>query len=204
MKNYKAWILDFDGTLTRQLPVRIFMALWLASYYFFRPTRIKEIFILRDWRRLRENRFCAEAKNFRELQLAELVRHYKVPRESVEKILQTWLIERPLKILRLFTRKKVLDAAKFYQSLGVRMIVYSDNPVREKLSAIEFSPDAAFSADELWCMKPDARGLKKILEEFKLNPAEVLYIGDRDDRDGLCAKAAGTDYLDVKILEESL
>ena len=34
-------------------------------------------------------------------------------------------------------------------------------------------------------MKLDARDLRKILAEFGLNPAEVLYIGDRDDRDGI-------------------
>ena len=53
-------------------------------------------------------------------------------------------------------------------------------------------------------MKLDARDLRKILAEFGLNPAEVLYIGDRDDRDGICAKAAGVDYLDVKNFEELL
>lgn len=204
MKNYKAWILDFDGTLTRQLPVRIFMALWLAVYYFLRPARLKEIFILRDWRRLREARFCAKEKNFRELQLEELSRRYKVPASSVEKILRAWLIERPLKILRFCVRKKLLDVAKAQQLRGVKIFVYSDNPVREKLSAINFFPDASFSADELNCMKPDAQGLKNILAAFKLEPADVLYIGDRDDRDGLCAKAAGINYLDVKNFEDSI
>ena len=204
MKNYKTWILDFDGTLYRQLPVQICMAIWLAGYYFFRPTRIKEIFILREWRRLREARFCAEKKNFRELQLEELVRHYEMPKDAVEKILQSWLIERPMKILHFFTRKKILNAAKFYQSRGVKMIVYSDNPVAEKLSAINFFPDKSFYADELNCMKPAAQGLRNILTEFGLNPAEVLYIGDRDDRDGICAKAACVDYLDVKKFEELL
>ena len=198
MKNYKAWVLDFDGTLTKSLRVKFFMALWLAGYYFLRPARLKEIFILRDWRRLREERFCADKKNFYELQLAEVSRRYNLPATAVEKILRAWLIERPLKILRFCTRKKLLDAAKAQQLRGVKMIVYSDNPVREKLRAIDFAPDAAFSADEIFCMKPDAHGLKKILATFKLKPAEILYIGDRDDRDGICAKTAGTDYLNVK------
>ena len=59
---------------------------------------------------------------------------------------------------------------------------------------------ANFSADDdlIRCMKPDAHGLKKILSLENLKPAEVLYIGDRDDRDGICARLAGVDYLDVK------
>ena len=201
MKNYKAWILDFDGTLSRQTPVRILMALQLTGYYFLRPTRLKEILILRDWRRLRENRFRAEKENFRELQLDELSRRYDLPTNEIEKILRDWLIERPLKILRFAVRKNFLEVVKCFQNSGVKMIVYSDNPVKEKLRAIDFSPDASFSADEIHCMKPDAHGLKNILAAMNLNSCDVLFIGDRDDRDGLCAKAAGVDYLNVKNFE---
>ena len=204
MKIYKAWVFDFDGTLTRSWLVRILMALWLMSYYLLRPWRLKEIFILRDWRRLREERFCATEENFYELQLAELSRRYQMPANHVEKILRAWLIERPKKVLRLCVRKNFLAAVKANQLRDVKMIVYSDNPVREKLRAINFSPDASFSADELRCMKPDAHGLIKVLTTLGLAPDDVLYIGDRDDRDGLCAKAAGVNYLDVKKFEELL
>ena len=204
MKTYKAWVLDFDGTITQSWLVRIFMAVWLTFYYFLRPWRLKEIFILRDWRRLREERFCATEENFYELQLAELSRRYQMPANHVEEILRAWLIVRPKKILRFCVRKKVLSNVKANQLHGVKMIIYSDNPVREKLSVIDFQPDANFSADELHCMKPDAHGLKKILATLEIVPDDVLYIGDRDDRDGLCAKAAGVDYLDVKNFEELL
>ncbi|MBQ3336708.1 MAG: HAD family hydrolase [Selenomonadaceae bacterium] len=204
MKRYKAWILDFDGTLTRQTPLRIFMALWLVGYYLIHPKRLNEIFVLRDWRRLRENLFAAEEENYRERQLSELSRRHDMPKSSLEKILHAWMIERPLKILRFCVRKKLLDAAKNYQRLGVKMIVYSDNPVKEKLWAINFFPDESFSSDDeqIRCMKPDSRGLKKILALTNLKPDEVLYIGDRDDRDGICARRAGVEYLDVKDLEK--
>ena len=125
-----------------------------------------------------------------------------MPEGRVEEILREWLIERSRKILRFCVRKKVLAAVKANQLRGVKMIVYSDNPVREKLRAIAFIPDASFCADELRCMKPDAHGLKKILSTFELVPDEVLYIGDRDDRDGLCARAAGVNYLDVKQFDD--
>ncbi|MBD3879582.1 MAG: HAD family hydrolase [Quinella sp. 1Q5] len=184
--------------------MRLYMALWLACYYFLRPWRLREIFILRDWRRLREERFCTAEENFYELQLAELSRRYQTPAGRVEEILRAWLTIRPKKILRFCVRKKVLAIVKAHQLRGVKMIVYSDNPVREKLSAINFSPDASFCADELRCMKPDAHGLIKILTTLELAPDDVLYIGDRDDRDGLCAKASGVNYLDIKNFEALL
>ena len=180
------------------------MALWLAGYHLIHPRRLNEIFILRDWRRLREKLFATEAEDYRERQLAELSRRYDMPKSSVEKILRAWLIERPLKILRFCVRKKLLDAARTQQRLGVKIIVYSDNPVKEKLRAINFFPDESFSADDekIRCMKPDSRGLKKILAQFNLKPDEVLYIGDRNDRDGICALQAGVHYLDVKNFEK--
>lgn len=203
MKTYKAWILDFDGTLTRSLPVRLLMAAWLVGYYFLHPTRLREIFLLRDWRRLREERFCAAEENFRTRQVEELSRRYALSVEAVEKILRTWMVERPQKILRHCTRRSLIAAAEAQQRRGVKLIVYSDNSAREKVAAIDFPADEIFSADDefISCMKPDARGLKKILAHMNLKPEDVLYIGDRHDRDGICAEAAGVDYCDVKILE---
>ena len=51
-------------------------------------------------------------------------------------------------------------------------------------------------------MKPDSHGLENIINllGFHKNKNEVLYIGDRYDRDGLCAKSAGINYIDVKNL----
>ena len=83
---------------------------------------------------------------------------------------------------------------------GTKIIIYSDNPVKEKINAINFTPDYAFwSCDEMiHCMKPDSQGLINIINFLGLNKSEVLYIGDRYDKDGLCALGAGIDYLDVK------
>ena len=72
MKNfldYKAWVIDFDGTLFYQLPVRIFMAAWLLIYYLPRPLRWKELFMLREYRRLREKLFATDSENFYQRQL---------------------------------------------------------------------------------------------------------------------------------------
>lgn len=38
----------------------------------------------------------------------------------------------------------------------------------------------------------------RIIKKLKLKVNKVLYVGDRSDRDGICAERAGIDYLDVK------
>ena len=203
---YKAIIVDFDGTLYYQLPVRILMALWLMLYYAVFLLRIKELFFLREFRRLQEKRFGANTKNFYKAQLQEASRLYNLNHDNAESIINLWLIRRPLRIIKLFRRRRLLSYLKSRQKSAVKIIIYSDNPVKEKINAINFTPDHAFwSCDEIInCMKPDSHGLLNIIKFLDINKKEVLYIGDRFDRDGLCAKSAGIYYIDVKNLKKEL
>ena len=203
MKNffsYKAWVLDFDGTLFYQLPVRIFMAAWLGLYYLPRPHRWKELFMLRDYRRLREKLFAADSENSYQLQLENLSQRYNMSVKEILVVMQDWMIEKPKFFIKIFQRRKLIAAINSAKLRGVKIVIYSDNPVTEKVKALDFTPDYAFWSDDdlIKCMKPDSSGLKNIIRLLNLNRAEVLYIGDRDDRDGACAKSAGVDYCDVK------
>ena len=203
MKNffdYKAWVLDFDGTLFYQLPMRIFMAAWLGMYYLPRPNRWKEIFMLREYRRLREKLFAADSKNSHQLQLEKLSQRYNMSVQKISDIMQTWMTEKPKFLIKIFQRKKLIAAINSAKLRGITIVIYSDNPVSEKIKALDFTPDYAFWSDDdlIKCMKPNADGLKNIIKLLKLNREEILYIGDRDDRDGLCAENAGVDYCDVK------
>ena len=203
MKNflsYKAWVLDFDGTLFYQLPVRIFMAAWLLLYYLPRPHRWKELFMLREYRRLRENLFASDSEDFYQRQLENLSQRYNMSVQEILYVVQTWMIEKPQIFIKTFQRKKLIAAIKSATLRGVTIVIYSDNPVAEKIKALDFTPDYAFWSDDdlIKCMKPNAAGLKNIIGLLKLNREEILYIGDRDDRDGVCAKNVGVDYCDVK------
>lgn len=207
MKNifdYKIWIFDLDGTLYHQLPVRLEMALRLIFYYAIRPHRLKELFMLKDYRNLREKRFKAEEENFQELQIELMAQKYKMDSSTVEKIIDRWLIKNPLKVIKRWQRKKMLSTIKTQQSQGKTIIIYSDYPVAEKLQALDLNADYKFwSNDEIInCMKPNSKGLKNIIESLKLNCKEILYVGDRDDRDKICAEGANVDYLDVNEFEK--
>ena len=197
---YKAWVLDFDGTLFYQLPMRIFMAAWLVLYYFPRPHRWKEIFLLMEYRRLREKLFAADSENSHQLQLENLSTRYNMSVEKILSVMQTWMIEKPKVLIKIFQRKPLIEAVKAAKLRGVKIVIYSDNPVAEKIKALDFTPEYAFWSDDdlIKCMKPNPTGLKNIIGLLKLNREEILYIGDRDDRDGACAKNADVDYCDVK------
>ena len=201
---YKVWIFDLDGTLYNQTPVRIEMALQLIAYYICRPFKIRELLMLRQYRKIREKLYNAENPNFHQLQIKEMSRRYNMNVEKVMKIIDYWLINRPLSVIRRWRRSKVLSAIKLYQARGIEIIVYSDYPVSDKLKALNVQPNYSYwSNDELIrCMKPNPKGLRNIIKQFNLTPQEFLYIGDRDDRDGQCARQVGIDYLDINDFEK--
>ncbi len=200
ISEYKAWILDFDGTLYYQLPLRICMTFMILIYYLLSPFRLREIFLIKDYRQLREKLFAADEKNFQIKQLEKISEKYKMPVIEIENLLHFWFFEKPLKLIKIFQRKKLIESIIQNQKQGIKMIVYSDYAVDEKITAVDFKPNYTFYSDHelIKCMKPNPIGLKNILKKLNLKADEVLFIGDRDDRDGLCAEGAGVDYLNVK------
>ena len=194
---HRAWIFDLDGTLYRQLPVRLEMAIKLGLHYAFRPWRLNELLLLREFRAARET-LQSDSENFSRLRLK-----YDLP---AEEIFNEWMIDRALPSVRRWRRQKVLAAIEKHMSEGGIAIVYSDYPVAEKLQALGLRPTHAYwSGDPIVdCLKPDARGLNNIIAELGLDRAEILYVGDRDDRDGECARRAGVAYLDIDDFARSL
>jgi FMN phosphatase YigB (HAD superfamily) len=195
--NYQTIILDLDGTLYYQRPVRLFMALELAFFYGTHPWRYKELKALSAFRKLREDRAFTNNDNFYELQIAHISKTYKIPARKVEDLIDKWMQDRPLRLVRFFADKRLISMCKNWHDSGKTIVVYSDYPTKEKLSVIGLKPDYQFYScdEEIACMKPAPKGLINILKITKTAPKKALFIGDRYSKDGLCAKGAGVDYV---------
>ena len=156
----------------------------------------KKFFMMLEYRRLREKLFATDSENFYQLQLENLSLRYDMSVQKILAVMQDWMTEKPKIFIKKFQRKKLIAAINFAKIRGIKIVIYSDNPVSEKIKALDFVPDFAFWSDDdlIKCMKPNASGLKNIIKLLKFNREEILYIGDRNDRDGLCAKNAGVDY----------
>jgi FMN phosphatase YigB (HAD superfamily) len=105
------------------------------------------------------------------------------------------MLERPLTYVKKCKDDALIALLDRTKNAGTKLIVCSDYPVKEKLEALQFTPDEAYSADDLGHMKPDAEGLTRILAKQRIDPAACLVIGDRDDKDGMLGANMGADVL---------
>ena len=148
----------------------------------------KEILLVRNYRKL-------YASGVKHLESCSCLAHeYHLHTNQVGEIIRKWMVERPLPFLRRFRDIRLLSLLENYRILGIKQIVYSDYPVTDKLEAIGFAPDAAYSADNVGCLKPSPDGLLYILKENGLSAENCLFIGDKFEKDGKCAKSIGMDY----------
>ena len=194
---YKTIILDMDGTLYLQPLVRICIALSLALHYALHPTHLKELFALQSYRRMRESGTYADSKDFAKRQFQALSEKYDLPISQIESIIHHWMQERPIKYIRRFRDKQLITITERLRKNGTVVVLYSDYPVVQKAAAVGIAADYLFCAEDeaIACLKPDPKGLLRMLETTATAPQDALFVGDRYAKDGLCAKAAGVDYV---------
>jgi HAD superfamily hydrolase (TIGR01549 family) len=176
LNDYKAIILDMDGTLYYQLPVRICMFFELFFYYLCHLNKLSELFAVQNYR-----------ENY---ELGNL--------QSPNPLVVRWMQEKPKKYVHFFRDKKLIRLAQTLQQQGVTIVVYSDYPLKEKLEALSpFHPDGVFSANdiEIKCLKPNNKGLLHIVNVLNFPVEDIVFIGDRFEKDAVCARQTGMDYI---------
>ena len=205
LNKYKAWILDFDGTLYYQFPVRVLMGLWLIFYYLLHPWRIRDLFLILEYRKLKDDLsgITFYDNHHNDFLIKILHKKFHIEPSDIKKTIKSWTETKPCYFINQFQRSKLIKTILEQQEKGVLMVVYSDNPLQEKIKAVSFVPDYYFDSGNalIRCLKPNVQGLNNIIKLLGKKPEDVLYIGDRDDRDGICAQNAGIKYCDVNELE---
>jgi len=186
--NKRAIILDLDGTLYYQMPVRLCMALLLVLRCFY-PGGLRTLRLISAARKLYEQGLGETER------IAALAERFHISLEAVQSMIYMWMVEKPLPFVRLFRDRRLLADMELARQHGIMLIVLSDYPVTEKLTVLGFYPDAAYSAQELDCLKPCPDGLRQVLKDFELTPDDCLLIGDRMNKDGRLAENIGMDYV---------
>jgi FMN phosphatase YigB (HAD superfamily) len=202
MKNiyeYKAVIFDMDGTLYFQKPFRVRMLAFLLGQALRHPSSIKDMFIIKKYREVREHwedKSHGDITDLDEAQYGYVAGLENTTKEHVRDVIEYYMHEAPLSLLPRYRDNGLAGTIGELHDKGIKVIIYSDYPAEDKLKALDIKADGCYcSADpKIGTMKPDPKGLSVILSELNLKSGDALMVGDRMEKDGLAAKANGMDY----------
>lgn len=196
-ENLRAVIFDMDGTLYNQKRLRRIMAFKLLRACLRGPRYWQEARIVYHFRKERERRALSNISDIESRQYIWAAEKLGVTPELVTEAVCKWMYDAPLKYLY---RCRYAGAGQFIGLLrrkGIATAVFSDYPSTEKLKALKIMCDLTVSATDKGVdrLKPDPGGVFMIMEKLGVAPEHCLFIGDRDDRDGECARRSGMNYL---------
>lgn len=194
----KLVIFDVDGTLYHQKQLRRRMLFAILSYYIVRPWRFKEILLLYHFRKEREKRIGFEAKDLEEEQYVWCVSKTSLPVKQMKAVIDKWMFNYPNQFLKKYMYPGVHAFFEALQKRGILTAIYSDYPADKKLEAMGLTANLIISSTDpaINALKPQPKGITHILEQFNITQKETcLFIGDRDELDGACARSAGVNFL---------
>lgn len=202
MNEYRACLVDFDGTLYHARPVQALMALELVLFGW------RALPILRRFRKSHEQLRRGELASHPardaslspfEQQIAITASDLGRPKAEVFSVVQHWMMERPRRWIRVFRRKRLIAELQTFRAGGGKLALVSDYPLRVKMQAladdVEF--DAVVASGEPGgptLLKPAPDGYLTAASLVGAAPDTCLVIGDRRDADGAAAAAAGMPF----------
>ncbi len=192
----KAVILDVDGTLYHQPPLRRAMAARLAKAHVLRPRRgLRTVRAISAFRAAQEElRHAPASTDLHTEQLSLAAARANIDAEEVARHVTRWMDDGPIDLVARYARPGLLDTLQQMRAQGLRLAVLSDYPATAKLQALGILEmiDVVVSAQdpEVGVFKPHPRGLEVVLDRLGLDGTQALYVGDRVDVDSGAASAA--------------
>lgn len=197
---YCTYIVDVDGTLYFKRPMQLQMLFRLLQYYSIHFSDIKELLLLKDYRKLRDMESLSECEDAEKIILDMLCNKYHISKNHAQKVIDYWIVQYPLNILYECRDVQLLEFLHKVFSEGKMVYIYSDYPAAAKCRVLNVSANKIYWPDGnvICTLKPNHQGLKYIIESNGLDRSKILFIGDRMEKDGICAQRCNVDYLILK------
>ena len=186
----KLAIFDVDGTLYKQRPVRLAMAVHLAARCL-RSLGTREARLLSRYRKYREEDAFSHETHFHDELLSRLAGEMQTSPDAVQATVDDWMHRRPLRHLKKAARPGIEKLFDELRRRHVAIGILSDYPAAPKLAALGLEADYIVHAEEpdVARQKPDPAGLRKLMRLAGVEPEQTVYFGDRTSRDGVLGVA---------------
>ena len=196
LEKVQAYIFDLDGTLYSQKKMHIKMAEELIRYYAIHPNRIKDIYYIWKFRKLREYR------DNKQISINELIGKMSSSEDKIKNIygvIDRWMFKEPLKLIKSCAYEEVINYIRKEKDKGKSIVIYSDYPVKDKLNALGLCADIEVCAedDNIKELKPSSKAMNYIMDRLNADGSLVVYVGDRYEKDGESARLSGVVYYDI-------
>lgn len=208
----RAVILDLDGTIYLQRPVRLRMLRRLLSYCAVHPAAgYRTIRTVIAYRRaqelLREPSLGPPAyQDVAEAQILAACGMTRVEPGAVRNCVARWIEREPLDLLKRYLRPGVREFLIKAKERGLRLAVVSDYPARDKLQSMGLAEyfDVVVTASDadVQRLKPHPKGIQAALARLGVEPEEAVYFGDREEVDSAAAGRAGVTCVILKRRQE--
>lgn len=201
----KGILFDVDGTFYYQTPFRAIMILLFVSFNVHNPKELlRKAKVITAYRKAQETlRYSLQGSSncsIRQIDLA--INNTGESHGYVSKTIIEWFEKRPLLFLRLCRRRGLNSVLCLLHRKGFKLGVFSDYPAKHKLLALKiykyFSTVMSTNDPEVKGFKPKTDGFAVAARRMGLKPAEVLYVGDRAEVDGIGASAVGMPVVILK------
>lgn len=197
LSRYKAIIFDFDGTLYDKKRFAIHLVLNM-------PTRAFWLLAVQKVRKAIKGKDFSSSDAFYE-EFFTLLHKAIGPKHSVEEIRQ-WYFDGYMPLMhRVLTNSYSCqpganELIEMIKRNGMKVAVLSDYAmIDERLKAIGITAefDYLYSSETAGALKPAPRPFSIVAEALRIEPKDILMIGDREDTDGLGAAQADMDFMHI-------
>ena len=194
INDYSLYVFDLDGTLYDQPRLRLIMAVRLMMYYLVHPFSAGDLMILQHFRKVKDKRVSGSSDD----EVIKAVASDKnVDPDRVRNIVRKWIYDDPLLVIARVKDTKIIKWMEELRAGGKKVVIFSDYPSKDKLKAMDVAVDGMYDPDDprIDEQKPSPKGLLVIMQDTGICAENILMNGDREEKDGMSAIAAGVDHL---------
>lgn len=159
--------------------------------YSLRHRDLTPIRVLHLYRSIRESAGDEDVTDYEDHVVMSVAKRLGLDLAKVRGIVGEWINRRPLPHLLACRYPAIDQLFDQIRNSGRKIGILSDYAAMDKLGALGLCADYVVSAGDVGALKPNPRGLLRVMEMAHETPDTTVLIGDRADRDGAVAQRAG-------------